>query len=178
MSTEKLLQVLESQIEALSAQVGPQANMPSQQARFDLKLFGNHGNRFRDYLLEVHKNMAQLKQVVAENRTQQVAFLAEKLVAQISALQRELATQKLRKTTPEPKYNKLDPYHKLAEHQDYERRILAMIQDRESQLGKQNLLTEQQKIQKELAALEGRLMRCRQALIKIERSIEKKENGF
>ncbi|EKN3338166.1 TPA: primosomal replication protein PriC [Yersinia enterocolitica] len=178
MSTEKLLQVLESQIEALSAQVGPQANMPSQQARFDLKLFGNHGNRFRDYLLEVHKNMAQLKQVVAENRTQQVAFLAEKLVAQISALQRELATQKLRKTTPEPKYNKLDPYHKLAEHQDYERRILAMIQDRESQLGKQNLLTEQQKIQKELAALEGRLMRCRQALIKIERSIDKKENGF
>lgn len=178
MSTEKLLQVLESQIEALSAQVGPQANMPSQQARFDLKLFDNHGNRFRDYLLEVHKNMAQLKQVVAENRTQQVAFLAEKLVAQISALQRELATQKLRKTNPEPKYNKLDPYHKLAEHQDYERRILAMIQDRESQLGKQNLLTEQQKIQKELAALEGRLMRCRQALIKIERSIEKKENGF
>ncbi|HHL2562091.1 TPA: primosomal replication protein PriC [Yersinia enterocolitica] len=178
MSTEKLLQVLESQIEALSAQVGPQANMPSQQARFDLKLFGNHGNRFRDYLLEVHKNMTQLKQVVAENRTQQVAFLAEKLVAQISALQRELATQKLRKTNPEPKYNKLDPYHKLAEHQDYERRILAMIQDRESQLGKQNLLTEQQKIQKELAALEGRLMRCRQALIKIERSIEKKENGF
>ncbi|HDL7750932.1 TPA: primosomal replication protein [Yersinia enterocolitica] len=178
MSTEKLLQVLESQIEALSAQVGPQANMPSQQARFDLKLFGNHGNRFRDYLLEVHKNMAQLKQVVAENRTQQVAFLAEKLVAQISALQRELATQKLRKTNPEPKYNKLDPYHKLAEHQDYERRILAMIQDRESQLGKKNLLTEQQKIQKELAALEGRLMRCRQALIKIERSIEKKENGF
>ncbi|MFV8798061.1 primosomal replication protein PriC [Yersinia sp. LJYL362] len=178
MSTEKLLQVLESQIEALSAQVGPQANMPSQQARFDLKLFGNHGNRFRDYLLEVHKNMAQLKLVVAENRTQQVAFLAEKLVAQISALQRELATQKLRKTNPEPKYNKLDPYHKLAEHQDYERRILAMIQDRESQLGKQNLLTEQQKIQKELAALEGRLMRCRQALIKIERSIEKKESGF
>lgn len=178
MSTEKLLQVLESQIEALSAQVGPQGNMPSQQARFDLKLFGNHGNRFRDYLLEVHKNMAQLKQVVAENRTQQVAFLAEKLVAQISALQRELATQKLRKTNPEPKYNKLDPYHKLAEHQDYERRILAMIQDRESQLGKQNLLAEQQKIQKELAALEGRLMRCRQALIKIERSIEKKENGF
>lgn len=178
MSTEKLLQVLESQIEALSAQVGPQANMPSQQARFDLKLFGNHGNRFRDYLLEVHKNMAQLKLVVAENRTLQVAFLAEKLVAQISALQRELATQKLRKTNPEPKYNKLDPYHKLAEHQDYERRILAMIQDRESQLGKQNLLTEQQKIQKELAALEGRLMRCRQALIKIERSIEKKESGF
>lgn len=178
MSTEKLLQVLESQIETLSAQLAPQANTPSQQARFDLNLFSNHGNRFRDYLQEVRKNMAQLKQVVAENRLQQVAFLAEKLVAQISALQRELATQKLRQSNPEPRENQLDPYHKLAEYQDYERRLLAMIQDRESQLGKQNLLSEQQKMQKELAALEGRLMRCRQALIKIERSIEKKENGF
>lgn len=178
MSTEKLLQVLESQIEALSAQIAPQANTPSQQARFDLNLFSNHGNRFRDYLQEVRKNMTQLKQVVEENRLQQVAFLADKLVAQISALQRELATQKIRKSNPEPREHQSDPYHKLAEHQDYERRILAMIQDRESQLGRQSLLVEQQKIQKELAALEGRLMRCRQALISIERSIEKKENGF
>ncbi|CQR25999.1 primosomal replication protein n'' [Yersinia enterocolitica] len=45
-------------------------------------------------------------------------------------------------------------------------------------LGQQSLLSEQQKLQKELAALEGRLLRCRQALIKIERNIEKKENGF
>ena len=178
MSTEKLLQVLESQIEALSAQIAPQANTPSQQARFDLNLFSNHGNRFRDYLQEVRKNMTQLKQVVEENRLQQVAFLADKLVAQISALQRELATQKIRKSNPEPREHQSDPYHKLAEHQDYERRILAMTQDRESQLGRQSLLVEQQKIQKELAALEGRLMRCRQALIRIERSIEKKENGF
>ncbi|MDL0787721.1 primosomal replication protein [Yersinia pestis] len=178
MSTEKLLQVLESQIEALSAQIAPQANTPSQQARFDLNLFSNHGNRFRDYLQEVRKNMTQLKQVVEENRLQQVAFLADNLVAQISALQRELATQKIRKSNPEPREHQSDPYHKLAEHQDYERRILAMIQDRESQLGRQSLLVEQQKIQKELAALEGRLMRCRQALIRIERSIEKKENGF
>lgn len=170
--------MLESQIEALSAQIAPQANTPSQQARFDLNLFSNHGNRFRDYLQEVRKNMTQLKQVVEENRLQQVAFLADKLVAQISALQRELATQKIRKSNPEPREHQSDPYHKLAEHQDYERRILAMIQDRESQLGRQSLLVEQQKIQKELAALEGRLMRCRQALIRIERSIEKKENGF
>lgn len=136
MSTEKLLQVLESQIEALSAQIAPQANTPSQQARFDLNLFSNHGNRFRDYLQEVRKNMTQLKQVVEENRLQQVAFLADKLVAQISALQRELATQKIRKSNPEPREHQSDPYHKLAEHQDYERRILAMIQDRESQLGR------------------------------------------
>lgn len=85
--------MLESQIEALSAQIAPQANTPSQQARFDLNLFSNHGNRFRDYLQEVRKNMTQLKQVVEENRLQQVAFLADKLVAQISALQRTSNTE-------------------------------------------------------------------------------------
>ncbi|CNE66568.1 primosomal replication protein [Yersinia nurmii] len=178
MSTEKLLQVLESQVEALSAEIAPQAHTPTAQARFDQLLFSNHGTRLRDYLLEVRKNLTQLKQVVAEQRSEQVAFLAEKLVAQISALQRELATQTLRKNQPKPRQVSQDPYHKLAEHQDYERRIIAMIQDRESQLGQQTRLVDQQRIQKELAALEGRLMRCRQALSRIERSIERKENGF
>ncbi|ENA1754491.1 primosomal replication protein [Yersinia ruckeri] len=178
MSTEKLLQVLENQVEALSADIAPQAHTPTTQARFDQLLFSNHGTRLRDYLQEVHKNLAQLKQVVAEQRSEQVAFLAEKLVAQISALQRELATQTLRKAQPKPRMVSQDPYHKLAEHQDYERRIIAMIQDRESQLGQQTRLVDQQRIQQELAALEGRLMRCRQALLRIERSIERKENGF
>ncbi|OQV65846.1 hypothetical protein AK51_15585 [Serratia nematodiphila DZ0503SBS1] len=53
-----------------------------------------------------------------------------------------------------------------------------MIQDRESLLGRQTTLAAQQKLQHELAALEGRLMRCRQALARIERNIERKENGF
>lgn len=53
-----------------------------------------------------------------------------------------------------------------------------MIQDRESLLGAQSTLAAQRKLQQEVAALEGRLMRCRQALARIERGIERKENGF
>ncbi len=97
MKTEQLLTVLTTQIEALSEKIEPLGNISTQQARFDQVLFNNHGTRLRDYLLEVRKNLAQLKQVVAEQHQQQVAFLAEKLVAQAAALQRELATQVLRK---------------------------------------------------------------------------------
>lgn len=178
MSTHRLLQVLEQQIAALAAGISPQGNAPLQQARFDAALFNSRGTRLRDYLAEIEKNFAQLQAAVADNRTAQVAFLAEKLVAQIAALQREQATLALRRKNQPQRAPAPDLYHKLAEHQDYERRLLSMIQDRESLLGRQTTLAGQQKLQQELAALEGRLMRCRQALTRIERSIERKENGF
>lgn len=178
MSTQRLLQVLAQQIAALAAEVTPRGDVPIPQARFDAALFANRGTRLRDYLAEVEKNFAQLQSAANDSRTNRVAFLAEKLVAQIAALQRELATQALRRKNQPKEAPEADLYHKLAEHQDYERRLIGMIQDRESLLGRQTTLAAQQKLQHELAALEGRLMRCRQALARIERNIERKENGF
>lgn len=178
MSTRRLLQVLEQQIAALAAEVTPRGDAPIPQARFDAALFSNRGTRLRDYLAEVQRNFAQLQTAANDSRISQVAFLAEKLVAQITALQRELATQALRRKNQPKEVVAVDLYHKLAEHQDYERRLMSMIQDRESLLGRQTTFAAQQKLQHELAALEGRLVRCRQALVRIERSIERKENGF
>lgn len=178
MSTHRLLQVLEQQIAALAAEVTPRGDAPIPQARFDAALFSNRGTRLRDYLAEVQRNFAQLQTAANDSRISQVAFLAEKLVAQITALQRELATQALRRKNQPKEVVAVDLYHKLAEHQDYERRLMSMIQDRESLLGRQTTFVAQQKLQHELAALEGRLVRCRQALARIERSIERKENGF
>jgi len=177
-STHRLLQVLEQQIAALAAEVTPRGDAPIPQARFDAALFSNRGTRLRDYLAEVQRNFAQLQTAANDSRISQVAFLAEKLVAQITALQRELATQALRRKNQPKEVVAVDLYHKLAEHQDYERRLMSMIQDRESLLGRQTTFAAQQKLQHELAALEGRLVRCRQALTRIERSIERKENGF
>ncbi|WP_199636549.1 primosomal replication protein [Serratia sp. PAMC26656] len=178
MSTHRLLQVLEQQIAALAAEVTPRGDAPIPQARFDAALFSNRGTRLRDYLAEVQRNFVQLQTAANDSRISQVAFLAEKLVAQITALQRELATQALRRKNQPKEVVAVDLYHKLAEHQDYERRLMSMIQDRESLLGRQTTFAAQQKLQHELAALEGRLVRCRQALARIERSIERKENGF
>jgi primosomal replication protein N'' len=178
LSTQTLLHSLEQQIENLAQEIEPVAHAPAQQARFDVTLFATKGTRLREYLAEVRVNFAQLRQVVEENRSAQVAFVAERLVSQITALQRELATQNLRKADKQKEQSGGDYYSKLVEHQQYERRLLAMIQDRESRLGRVETFKEQQHMQKELAALEGRLMRCRQALIKIERSIERQERGF
>lgn len=178
MSTKRLLQTLEQQITALANNIQPQGDMPIPQARFDIALFSNRGTRLRDYLAEIQKNFAQLQTAVKDKRTAQVAFLAERLVAQITALQRELATLMLRRKNQPKVVAEVDLYHKLAEHQDYERRLLSMIQDRESLLGTQTTLAAQKKLQQEVAAIEGRLLRCRQALARIERNIAHKENNF
>lgn len=178
MSTERILHVLDQQIETLSREIEPIGHVSATQARFDIALFSTKGTRLRDYLAEIKNNLRQLNQEVAEKRSAQVAFIAERLVAQITAMQRELATQTLRKTHQTPERRSHDNYTKLAETQQFERRLIAMIEDRETTLGQLSTFSDQQRVQKELAALEGRLMRCRQALAKIERQIERQEKGF
>lgn len=51
----------------------------------------------------------------------------------------------------------MDLYQRLAQHQDYERRLAQMTDDRELALGRAQTFAEQQKLQKELAALAGAL---------------------
>ncbi|GAB7214866.1 primosomal replication protein PriC [Dickeya zeae] len=183
MDTQALLAVLTRQIDTLAQDVEPIAARQAPRSRFDRQLFSCYGTRLGDYLDEIRLNYQHLQQYVQEQRQDRVAFMAEKLLTQMTALQRELATQPLREhepTTPAPQ----DRYQKLAEYQGYERRLLAMIQDRESLLATQSTLNEQytlneqQRLQRELAALEGRLTRCRQALSKLERQIERQEQGY
>ncbi|MEE3660651.1 primosomal replication protein [Brenneria sp. g21c3] len=178
MNTHKLLLALEQQIDSLAKEIEPLADKPVAQSRFDRQLFSSYGTRLKDYFNEVTLNLQSIRQLVSEQRTDRVAFMAEKLVRQITALQRELATQSLRRQEPASASAPQDLYHKLAEHQDYERRLLSMIHDRESLLNDQTKFSEQQRLQKELAALEGRLARCRQALTRLERAIERREQGF
>lgn len=116
MNTHRLLQVLEQQIAALASEVTPHGDAPISQARFDAALFANRGTRLRDYLAEVQKNFTQLQTAARDNRTNQVAYLAERLVTQIAALKRELATQGLRRKNQPKEAGAVDLYHKLAEH--------------------------------------------------------------
>ncbi|TYL44338.1 MULTISPECIES: primosomal replication protein PriC [Dickeya] len=177
MDTQALLTALARQIDTLAREIEPVAARQAPRSRFDRQLFSCYGTRLGDYLDEIRHNHQYLQQYVQEQRLDRVAFMAERLLTQMTALQRELATQPLRAqepATPAPQ----DRYQKLAEYQGYERRLLAMIQDRESLLATQNQLSEQQRLQRELAALEGRLARCRQALTKLERQIERQEQGY
>ncbi|AKJ41706.1 primosomal replication protein PriC [Pragia fontium] len=178
MNTGALLQVLQQQVQQLAESIANTPATAAMQPRFDSQLFNQRDSRLSHYLTEVEKNLIQLKQEVENQRQQQVAFLAERIVAQITALQRELATLKIREQNTTVVKSSSDIYQTLAQHQDYERRLQEMLRDKEHQLIQQTTLTAQQQIQKELAALEGRLMRCRQALKRIEKQIERRETGM
>ncbi|WP_067705301.1 MULTISPECIES: primosomal replication protein PriC [unclassified Erwinia] len=175
MKSALLLQQLEEKLDLLAQAVAPHANKRTPSARFDHQLFYCHTTRLGDYLLEVRQSLAQLRQSVDDRRTDSVAWMAERIVLQMGALQRELATQRLRKGEAQKEPVSVNLYEKLAEHQDYERRLRAMIADRESQLATRETLAQQQTLQREIAALEGRLQRCLQALKRIERAIEFRE---
>ncbi|MEM8182858.1 primosomal replication protein [Morganella morganii subsp. sibonii] len=175
MNTRQLLQALRQKISVLETQIAPIADRELSQRRFDDTLFAARNKTLRLCMDELLYHTDQLEQCADENRAEQVRFLAEKIVTQIAALNREAATQSLRQK--EQGYVKrdsqVDLYQRLAQHQDYERRLAQMTDDRELALGRAQTFAEQQKIQKELAALAGRLVRCRQALQRIERQIER-----
>ncbi|MGK2960296.1 MAG: primosomal replication protein PriC [Candidatus Malihini olakiniferum] len=173
------LWVLEKQLTLLAQEVDSLADKRLAYSLFDRQIFQSHGTRLRNYLSEVEQNFQSLRLLVEEDCTERVAFMTERLVAQISALQRELSTQALRRQEKIQVASASDLYQKLAEHQDYERRLNLMIHDRESQLGSAvTLSVQQQQLQRELAALEGRLARCRQALTRLERQVEEKREQW
>ncbi|WP_340613459.1 primosomal replication protein [Xenorhabdus thailandensis] len=178
MGIQNLLCVLEKQVSILEKELALLPDTPFSSARFDQMLFHHRSNKLNGYMQEIRQNLEQLKACVSDSRIEQVKFLAERLVVQTEALKREISTQALRKQEDKFEYRSQsqDLYQRLAEHQDYERRLMAMIDDRELQLNKQTTLTNKHKLQKEIAALAGRLARCRQALMRIEKSIEKQEH--
>ncbi|SFN36464.1 restart primosome assembly protein PriC [Izhakiella capsodis] len=175
MKSDRLLAQLRAKLNGLAERLEPVFQQRSVRARFDNQLFHSQSLRLIDCLREAERNMTQLSHAVAHDRSEQVAWSAERLVQQIAALERELATQSLRKTEPAHAEPGKTLYELLSEHQDYERRLQAMIADRERQL-EQCASSGAPKLQREIAALEGRLQRCRQALKKIERRIEYREN--
>ncbi|WP_312584637.1 primosomal replication protein PriC [Atlantibacter sp.] len=167
MKTDRLLQSLQTRMQRLAETLEPLAQHRTLSARFDRQLFQTRSTVIHDYLQECWRNLEALTLYVREHKTEQVAWLAEHLVAQMEALARESATWSLR-------YH--DSAHlpagrrhaQLLQHQDYERRLQAMIHQREAQLRDVETLQVQQKLHKEIEALEGRLTRCRQALAAIE----------
>ncbi|WP_200856357.1 primosomal replication protein PriC, partial [Klebsiella pneumoniae] len=61
-------------------------------------------------------------------------YLSERLLAQIAALTRELSTQNVRRNEPKPHAYFKKPinelYQELAQHQDWERRLMDLVRDK------------------------------------------------
>ncbi|WLI78842.1 primosomal replication protein N'' [Kosakonia sp. H02] len=167
MKSDALLQTLEHQLALLRQQAAPLAQHATVSARFDRQLFQTRSTRMQSYLDETAANLAALRHAVKGNHLPQVAWLAEHLTAQIAALTRESAVWPLRQWDhSSPAITRWQ--RRRLQHQEYERRLLAMKHEREQRLAAVTTLVEQQQLHKEVDALGARLTRCRQALGNIE----------
>ena len=107
-------------------------------------------------------------------------YLTEQLLAQISAIQREIATQSVRKNEIKHASHYRKPinilYQDLAQHQEWERRLMEMVQEKERALAIAPPF-QQQQAQKALLATEQRLARCQAAKLKLEKQITFREKN-
>ncbi|MBK2374242.1 primosomal replication protein N'' [Klebsiella sp. 10982] len=167
MKTAQLLQTLNDQLSELAALVAPLAEHATLSPRFDRQLFHTRSTLMQDYLAEARQNFSQLRQAVERQQLPQVAWIAERLAAQIAALRRETATWSLRSwDDASPTLSRWQ--RRRLQHQEYERRLLAMRDQRQKLLTQTTSLEEQQRLAREADVYNGRLARCRQALDKIE----------
>ena len=184
--TEQLLEKLNQYIEAIQIQlaqleVEQHANGKVQQ-RFDQQLFKPIVKNIDEYLQEITKNYHQLQQQVKNQKVEQINYLTQKIIDQITALQRELATQALRQSEQlyKTKSTTEQNYQTLAQYQDYQRRLENMIKDRNLLLDEimPGKIQDKQKLEREIVQLTHRYERCYQAIKSLESKIEKDEKKF
>jgi len=170
LKTALLLETLQNQLIALRAQASPLMQHATLKPRFDRQLFRTRSTLMKDYLDEAQAHFEELQRAVKQAQPEQVAWLAGHLTEQITALHREIIAWPLRAwdsaSSGAGKWQR-----KRLEHQDFERRLFEMKRDREKQLESAETLDDQQRLMREVSALEGRITRCRQALEEIERVI-------
>lgn len=128
------------------------------------------------YLAQIKKNVAYLKQTIDNDQPEKVAYLTEKITNQIIAMHRELATQSLRKIPPVKV--KETRYETHCRYLEYQRRLNSMKQELEYTLNTTTYSTQRQHIIQKIAALDGRLYRCQQAIAKLEKQLENDNINF
>ncbi|MEZ3499773.1 primosomal replication protein PriC [Pantoea sp. KPR_PJ] len=148
---------------ALRSQIAQHPDGRCRTPRFDQQLFTTTGTRLADYLLEIERNLELFGRC---QNAQERLWLADRLLNQIAALQREASSQQLRPRREQPAASPRQ--QKLEEYREYERRLKAMIDQREQRLARAESLAVQQQLKQDLEVLEGRLARCRQAIAAVE----------
>ncbi|WP_394128253.1 primosomal replication protein [Vibrio hepatarius] len=175
---------LKSTLEELAVQA---AGLDRQRGEHHLALFDERLFRCKAKLLVpcVKETQSTLQSIIREEEagkltTMRAEYLTERLFAQVSAIQRELATTKIRKNEPKHKSYFQKPinelYQHLSQHQDWERRLMEMVRDKELALQYAPPF-QQQAAQQDLLTTEQRLKRCQEAKLKIEKQITYRERN-
>ncbi|WP_312950462.1 primosomal replication protein N'' [Superficieibacter sp.] len=167
MKTTRLLHILHQQLEELRARVAPLGHHATLSARFDRHLFQTRSTRLQSCVDEAEMHYEELCRAIELQQLPQVAWLAEHLSAQIEAITKETASWSLRAwDSGSPAIAKWQ--RKRLQHQEFERRLVEMKQQRIRQHAEATTLSDQQRLAREIEVFDGRLTRCRQALNEIE----------
>ncbi|WP_288653894.1 MULTISPECIES: primosomal replication protein PriC [Pantoea] len=155
---------LQKIVETLRQRIAQQPDGVCRVPRFDAALFHTKGTRLSDYLQELERNLHHLQQ--KQHSAVQQQWLAQRVLDQLAALQRECESQQLRPWREQPRRDTCQ--QKRVEYQGYETRLLAMLRQREAHLAQAETLSVQQQLMREVEQLQARLSRCRAALYQLD----------
>lgn len=158
---------------------------------FSTELFNTHSDLFIDYVLEIKNKTVQLERLIKNKNDELSKYQIELLEKQITSLhnafqsnnnihkeaQNRLNAMKARRFKKSAQaiiQSSKSLYQNLAEHHEFERRLLQMLNDKEQERLKASSYNSD-KISQEVLILHQRLGRCRKALSKIETDIIKFE---
>ena len=147
---------------------------------FDERLFSCRSRLLTPCVKEAKATLATITREQRENMltAQRAEYLTERLVAQISAMQREISTTKIRKNEIKHSSHFRKPinvlYQELAQHQEWARRLREMVFEKEQAVAHSPSFNRAE-AQKALLATEQRLARCEAALLKLENQITYRE---
>lgn len=173
------LNLIKTQLDILcnQAQQIDQSRGENSKPLFDQKLFSCQTRLLLPCAREAQKILETLEQEQKNGHlsAERAEHLCEKLLNQISALKREMATLSIRQqekrfsSKPNISINQL--YQNLAQHQEWERRLENMVFDAQSQIDSSTDPIQRQALQQHMIASENRLARCRKAKYEIEMKI-------
>ncbi|AZL86160.1 prepilin peptidase [Aliivibrio salmonicida] len=182
MANYKTIEIMLEQLAKTSAEIDRRRG-EQRLPLFDERLFGCRSR----YLIPcINETKATLQSIQREEKAnmltpQRAEYLTQMLLAQIEAIQREIATQRIRSHEVRPKGSNKKPisdmYQDLAQHQEWSRRLIQMVQEQEQNVNKCHSFSQQQELQKVLLTTEKRLQRCKTAMIRLEQQITYREQN-
>jgi primosomal replication protein N'' len=154
--------------------------------------FSTRSDDIDDYLLELNSTIKKLASVTNEEH---IGYLSERITQQFSCLKRLLKSNdinikntqytkdrirnisKAKKFAVKTSQSSQELYAELSKLQEYERRLLDMVNLSQQQLSMYKGQSNRPALQQEVLTNQQRLGRCRQALSKVEETIQKLDNN-
>ena len=158
---------------------------------FSEALFATNSDKIYDYVNEIQVKTIELSRLLRNGKIELSQSRLQNIEQQITAIMNAIRSNKsihqeaqyrltainarrYKKAAKELFKSSQALYQQLSEHHEFERRLLALLSEREL-LRVNATSSKANKISSEVLALHQRLGRCRQAISKIERQIEVSE---